>query len=93
LHPSIARKVLDELKRSAKGPLTPEPLTERELEVLSLVAIGLSNQEIADRLMIEEVTVRTHVSHVLAKLHLANRVQATLYALRKWIASLNNGFT
>jgi NarL family two-component system response regulator LiaR len=93
LHPSIAHKVLDELKRPAKGPLTPEPLTERELEVLSLVAIGLSNQEIADRLMIEGVTVRTHVSHVLAKLHLANRVQATLYALRKGIASLNNGFT
>jgi len=90
LHPSIARKVLNELSRPAKDPLTPDPLTERELDVLSLVARGLSNQEIAIRLVVQEVTVRTHVSHILSKLHLANRVQATLYALREGLASLDS---
>jgi len=88
LDPSIARKVLDELSHPVKQPVSPDPLTERELEVLSLVAKGLSNQEIADRLSIAEVTVRTHVSHILSKLHLANRVQATLYALKEDLASL-----
>lgn len=90
LHPSIARKVLLELNRPAQGPPTPDPLTEREVEVLQLVAQGHSNQEIADRLVIEEVTVRTHVSHILSKLHLANRVQATLYALREGLTTLDN---
>lgn len=56
--------------------------------MLALVARGLSNQEIADRLIIGERTVRTHVSSILAKLHLANRTQAALYALREGIASL-----
>ena len=50
-----------------------------------------SNQEIADQLVIADVTVRTHVSHILNKLHLANRVQAALYALREDIVSLENG--
>jgi NarL family two-component system response regulator LiaR len=90
LHPSIARKVLRELGRPSSRPQTPDPLTERELEVLRFVAKGLSNQEIADKLFIAEVTVRTHVSNILSKLHLANRVQATLYALREGLASLEN---
>ncbi len=90
LHPSIARKVLQELNCPAQGPPTPDPLTERELQVLRLVAQGHSNQEIADNLVIEEVTVRTHVSHILNKLHLANRVQATLYALREGLTTLDN---
>jgi NarL family two-component system response regulator LiaR len=89
LNPRIARKVLNELNRPARGPKTPDPLTERELEVLGLVAQGLSNQEIANRLVIEEVTVRSHVSHILSKLQLANRVQATLYALREGLASID----
>ena len=89
LNPNVARKVLNELNRPVKEPLTPDPLTGRELEVLSLVAQGLNNQEIADRLVVEEVTVRTHVSHILSKLHLANRVQATLYALKEGLASLD----
>ncbi len=88
LHPSIARKVIRELSRPPAAPLTDEPLTEREVEVLALVARGLSNQEIADHLVIGERTVRTHVSSILAKLHLANRTQAALYALREGIASL-----
>jgi NarL family two-component system response regulator LiaR len=90
LDPSIARKVLQELNRPAKVPPTPSPLTKRELEVLRLVARGYSNQEIAESLVIEEVTVRTHVSHILSKLHLANRVQAALYALREGITSLDS---
>jgi len=88
LHPSIARKLLNELNRPPQGPPTPDPLTERELEVLRLVSKGYSNQEIAGTLFIEEVTVRTHVSHILSKLHLANRVQATLYALKEGLISL-----
>ena len=90
LDPSIARKVLNELGRPTKQPISPDPLTEREIEVLRLVARGLSNQDIADHLTIAEVTVRTHVSHILSKLHLANRVQATLYALREDLTSLDN---
>jgi len=90
LHPSIARKVLYELGRPSPQPQTPDPLTERELEVLRFVAKGLSNQEIAGELTIAEVTVRTHVSNILSKLHLANRVQATLYALREGLTSLES---
>jgi NarL family two-component system response regulator LiaR len=90
LHPNIARKVLEELSHPTGSPPTPEPLTERELEVLQLVAQGLSNQEIAKRLVIGDATVRTHIGNILSKLHLANRVQAALYALRKGLSSLDN---
>ena len=90
LHPNIARKVLQELSQTSTGKPTPDPLTEREVQVLALVAKGMSNQEIAENLVVEEVTVRTHVSHILSKLHLANRVQATLYALREGLASLEH---
>jgi two-component system, NarL family, response regulator LiaR len=90
LHPSIARKVLDELSHPAGNPPTPDPLTEREVEVLQLVAQGISNQEIAERLVISEATVRTHIGNMLNKLHLANRVQAALYALRKGLSSLED---
>lgn len=90
LQPSIARKVLHELGRPTSQPQTPDPLSEREVEVLRFVAKGWSNQEIADELAIAEVTVRTHVSNILSKLHLANRVQATLYALREGLTSLEN---
>ena len=89
LHPSIARKVLQEMRRPTMKTPTPDPLTEREIEVLHLVAKGLSNQEIAGQLSIAEVTVRTHVSNILSKLHLANRVQAALYALREGFAELD----
>jgi NarL family two-component system response regulator LiaR len=57
--------------------------------VLQLVAQGLSNQEIADRLVVSERTVRTHVSNILSKLYLANRTQAALYALREGLATLD----
>ena len=88
LHPAVARKVLRELARPPQRPPTPDPLSARELEVLRLVARGLGNQEIADALGIGEATVRSHVSSILAKLHLASRTQAALYALREGLASL-----
>lgn len=88
LHPSIARLLVQELSQPPSLPPTEEPLTERELEVLQLIVKGMSNQEIADALVVGERTVSTHVSNILAKLQLANRTQAALYALRKGLASL-----
>ncbi len=93
LHPKIARKLLQELSRLSEPPPTPpvetrgealvEPLTAREVEVLKMVAQGLTNQEIADMLYISDRTVTTHVSNILGKLHLANRIQAALYAIQE----------
>lgn len=88
LHPIVAKMVLEELVQPVKQPLTPEPLTQREVDIIRLVAQGLSNRQIAEQLVIGEATVRTHVGNVLNKLHLANRVQATLYALREGLTSL-----
>jgi NarL family two-component system response regulator LiaR len=91
MHPTIARKLMRELQRPPEPELPPteEPLSTREAEVLSLVAKGLSNNEIGERLFISERTVRTHVSNILSKLHLANRTQMALYALREGLASLD----
>ena len=93
LEPSIARKVLGELSHPPQEPLTTDPLTERELEVLRLVAQGKSNKEIAEQLVIADMTVRAHVSNILSKLHLASRTQAALFALRKGLASLEDNVT
>jgi two-component system, NarL family, response regulator LiaR len=82
LHPAVARKVINEMKRTSNLPPTSDPLTDRESEVLTLVARGATNQEIADTLTLTERTVRTYVSNILSKLHLANRTQAALYAIR-----------
>jgi NarL family two-component system response regulator LiaR len=90
LHPSIALQLIREINQPSDLPPASEPLTPRELEVLKLLAQGLTNQEIADRLSISEWTVRTHVRNILGKLHLANRTQAALYALREGIAGLDN---
>jgi two-component system, NarL family, response regulator LiaR len=91
LEPSIARKVLLELSHPAtQKSLTVDPLTERELDILRLVAQGCSNKEIALKLSLSELTVRTHVSNILGKLHLASRTQAALYALQKGITSLQD---
>jgi DNA-binding NarL/FixJ family response regulator len=82
LSPSVTRRVVDHMARSR--PTKPsgwlETLTRREREVLLLIAEGLSNREIADRLTVEESTVKTHVKRVLMKLHLRDRVQAVIYA-------------
>lgn len=92
LSPDVALKVIEQLNQPPQpdAPLTEEPLTEREVEMLRHVARGMSNQEIADLLVLSERTVRTHISNILGKLHLANRTQATLYALREGIASLDD---
>jgi two-component system, NarL family, response regulator LiaR len=90
LEPAIALKMLQELSRPSERPPTPEPLSEREMEVLRLLAQGKSNREIADLLVITELTVRTHVSNILGKLHLASRTQAALYALKEGLASLDD---
>jgi NarL family two-component system response regulator LiaR len=89
LDPAIASQVLLELKRPAKQVPEPDPLTDREIEVLRLVSTGLSNAEVASRLVITEATVRSHMSNILGKLSLDNRVQATLYALQEGIVSLD----
>jgi NarL family two-component system response regulator LiaR len=89
LHPTIARKLIGEITASpADDEAPPDALTNREIAVLKLVAQGYSNQEIAQQLHISERTVGKHVSSILDKLHLANRTQAALYALREGLASL-----
>ena len=88
LHPTIARKLIREINQPPDLPPTEDPLSKRELEVLRLVARGLSNQEIAADLVVSEGTIRVHVSNILTKLHLANRTQAALYALQEGLASL-----
>jgi NarL family two-component system response regulator LiaR len=90
LHPTIARKVLHELSHSPERAPASEPLTEREVEVLRLIAYGESNQEIASALGIGAATVSKHVTHILGKLHVASRTQAALYALREGLASLDD---
>lgn len=88
LHPQIALKVMQELNQPSDLPPTDEPLTDREVETLRLIARGLTNQEIGDVLCIHERTVTKYVSGILAKLHVANRTQAALYALRQGLATL-----
>ncbi len=90
LEPTIARKVLFELHHPPKAPPTTDPLTDREAEVLKLIAQGLSNRDIADRLVITERTVCTHVSNILSKLHLASRTQAALFALKEGLTTLDD---
>ena len=87
IHPSIAHKVIHEINHPAESTNMIEPLTRRELETLRLIARGLSNQEIASVLVVHERTIAKYVSSVLSKLHLANRTQAALFALREGLAS------
>jgi len=86
LHPSIAMKVIHEIDHPAELMYTADPLTPRELETLKLIARGYSNQEIATDLVVHERTVAKYVSNILDKLHLANRTQAALYAIREGLA-------
>jgi NarL family two-component system response regulator LiaR len=80
LHPDVAQKLMHSFSNRNKGGME-EKLTPRETEVIELIACGLSNEEIANRLIISDKTVKTHVSNILHKLNLAHRTQAALYAI------------
>jgi NarL family two-component system response regulator LiaR len=90
LQPSIAVKLIQEINHPTELIYTADPLTRRELETIRLIARGLSNQEIADKLVVNERTIAKYVSSILDKLQLANRTQAALYALREGITGLND---
>ncbi|MEO6456734.1 MAG: response regulator transcription factor [Chloroflexia bacterium] len=84
LDPEIARKLMQEFTNPQ--PTAPKhDLTEREMDVLRLIAQGKSNKEISEDLVLSEKTVKTHVSNILQKLHLSDRTQAAVYALRQKI--------
>jgi NarL family two-component system response regulator LiaR len=90
LQPSIAVKLIQEINHPSELLYTADPLTRRELETIRLIARGLSNQEIAAELFVNERTIAKYVSSILDKLHLANRTQAALYALREGISELTD---
>jgi NarL family two-component system response regulator LiaR len=89
LHPVVARKLIQELARADERAEIQESLTDREQQVLKLLARGMSNQQISQELVISEATVRNHVSNILSKLELESRTQAALYALREGLVSLD----
>jgi len=83
LHPEVAAKLMQEFSAPRPNEAPVDQLTPREMDVLRLVAKGMSNKEIADKLVISEKTVKTHLSNILSKLHLADRTQVAIYALRQ----------
>jgi len=91
LHPDIARKLMEQVAHQPRlaRDAQEENLTERERDVIQLVAQGCSNQEIAKELVISEKTVKTHVSNMLGKLHLEDRTQLAIYAIRKGLVNLD----
>jgi NarL family two-component system response regulator LiaR len=97
LHPEVAKKLMSVVAAKKEEPFSThvatrseEGLTEREQEVLQLIANGMNNREIAEKLVISEKTVKTHVSNILAKLHLDDRTQAAIYALRHGLTTDKN---
>ena len=91
LHPRVAARVLQNIRgeNSGEQPLFTE-LTDRETDVLKLIAAGLTNSQIAEKLVISENTVKGHVSNILSKLHLADRTQVAVYAWQQGIVNRNN---
>jgi DNA-binding NarL/FixJ family response regulator len=83
----LSPKAAERLMREIRAPESPEKLTERETEVLRLLAVGKSNKEIANEMYISETTVKTHVSNILMKLNVPSRTQAALYAVRIGLVS------
>ncbi len=90
LHPEVATKLMQEFSASRPGEAPVDQLTPREMDVLRLVAKGMSNREIAEKLFISEKTTKTHLSNILSKLHLADRTQVAIYALRKRLVPMND---
>jgi len=88
LQPEIARKLMRDIQNPVPQTQIENTLTDREMEILRQVALGKTNQEIADELVVSERTVRTHITNILAKLRLSNRTQLALYALREGIAHM-----
>ena len=88
LHPSVAARLVRGVDHPSEDWLSD--LSERELDVLRLIARGMSNKEIANELVISEGTVKSHVSNILSKLHLAHRTQAALYALKRGLVPLDD---
>ncbi len=92
ISPSMASKLLTEFaslsRQAQQKPIAPR-LTDRELEVLKLVAQGLSNKDLAELLFISENTVKNHVRNILEKLHLHSRMEAVVYAMREKILDIN----
>jgi DNA-binding NarL/FixJ family response regulator len=91
LAPSVTRRLIETFRRERNQTLDPPPelaeLTDREREVLGLIARGLSNAEIADKLVVSGTTVKTHVARVLSKLNLRDRVQAVVFAYETGIVN------
>ena len=84
LHPDITRKLMQQVSQAQpmSQEIPSDELTERELDVVRLVAMGRSNREIAEQLFISEKTVKTHISNILAKLNLEHRTQLAIYAIK-----------
>ena len=92
LHPRVAARVIQEIHSPRKEEMNPfTELTEREMDVLKLIAKGMSNSRIADELVISENTVKGHVSNILSKLHLADRTQAAVFAWQQGIVRRTAG--
>jgi two-component system, NarL family, response regulator LiaR len=86
LHPMITERLMRGISHPEASPAREEKLTRREVEVLKQVAAGKSNHEIAEKLVVSERTIDTHLGSILSKLHLSNRTQAALYAIKEgWV--------
>ncbi|GIV65767.1 MAG: response regulator transcription factor [Chloroflexota bacterium] len=86
LHPRVAARLVQEVQGTRSESINPfSELSDREMEILRLIASGISNREIAEKLFISEKTVKSHVSNILSKLHLADRTQAAVYAWNQGI--------
>lgn len=90
LHPEVATKLMQEFSSPRPNEAPVDQLTPREMDVLRLVARGMSNKEIAEALIISEKTTKTHLSNILSKLHLADRTQVAIYALRKRLVPMED---
>jgi NarL family two-component system response regulator LiaR len=91
IHPSIAVKVIQDFDHQNETFYMNDTLTRREMDTLRLIARGLSNQEIAAELVVHERTIAKYVSSILNKLHVSNRTQAALYALREGLTVASPG--